>query len=55
LKYRGNAGARLEHDENGNLQYRADQAEADELLGQLNLTRHTFKGNFVGSSGSAFR
>ena len=47
LSFTGNAGARLEHDANGNLRYRADQAEADDILGQQNLARHTFKGNFV--------
>jgi hypothetical protein len=47
LSNRGNAGARLEHGGDGNFRYRADQAEADELLGQLQLQRHTIKGTFV--------
>jgi hypothetical protein len=61
LSFKGNSNARLEHDANGNLQYRADQEQADDLLGQLNLQRHTFKGNFVWdlpdlrSDGSALR
>ena len=55
-----NSGARLEHGTDGSLQYRADQDEADELLGRGQLQRHTFKGNFVwdlpdldGSDGAA--
>ena len=42
-----NSGARLEHGANGTLQYRADQEEADEILGRGQLQRHTIKGNFV--------
>ena len=42
-----NSGARLEHGTDGSLHYRADQDEADELLGRGQLQRHTFKGNFV--------
>jgi hypothetical protein len=39
--------ARLEHDANGIVRFRSDQAAADDLLGQGDLRRHTFKGNFV--------
>jgi carboxypeptidase family protein len=42
-----NAGARLEHGADGTLRYRADQAEADRLLGRGQLQRHTIKGTFV--------
>ncbi len=42
-----NAGARLEHGADGTLRYRADQEEADELLGRGQLQRHTIKGTFV--------
>jgi hypothetical protein len=47
LKNDTNAGARLEHAADGTLRYRADQAEADRLLGRGQLQRHTIKGNFV--------
>jgi Carboxypeptidase regulatory-like domain len=42
-----NAGARLEHSPDGSLRYRADQEEADRLLGRGQLQRHTLKGTFV--------
>jgi Carboxypeptidase regulatory-like domain len=42
-----NTGARLEHSADGTLRYRADQAEADEILGRGQLQRHTLKGTFV--------
>ena len=42
-----NAGARLQHAADGQLAYRADQEEADELLGRGQLQRHTIKGTFV--------
>jgi hypothetical protein len=42
-----NAGARLEHGADGQLQYRADQEEADRILGRGQLQRHTIKGTFV--------
>jgi hypothetical protein len=42
-----NAGPRLEHAPDGTLRYRADQEEADKLLGRGQLQRHTIKGNFV--------
>jgi hypothetical protein len=42
----GSVAARLQHNPDGTVSYRADQAEADELL-QVPPTRHTMKGNFV--------
>jgi len=42
----GSVGARLQHNPDGTVTYRADQAEADRLL-QTPPTRHTLKGNFV--------
>jgi Carboxypeptidase regulatory-like domain len=39
--------ARLQHNSDGTYSIRADQAEADELLGQAIANVHTFKGNFV--------
>ncbi|MEO7274002.1 MAG: hypothetical protein ABI211_18545, partial [Vicinamibacterales bacterium] len=47
LSQTNNSPARLEHDANGNVVYRADQAVADELLKQGNLLRHVVKANFV--------
>src|SRR5262245_8610432 len=47
LQQSANSGARLEHDANGNLRYRTDQADADELLKQGDLRRHVLKANFV--------
>jgi hypothetical protein len=41
-----NSPVRLEH-VNGQVQVRADQADADKLLGDNYPTRHTMKGNFV--------
>ena len=47
-----NAGARLEHAPDGTLRYRADQEEADRVLGRGQLQRHTIKGHLrVGSAG----
>ena len=46
LSTRGSVGARLQHNADGTFSYRADQAEADDLL-QTPPTRHTMKGNFV--------
>ncbi len=42
-----NAGARLQHGADGQLEYRADQEEADDILGRGQLQRHTIKGTFV--------
>jgi hypothetical protein len=42
-----NAGARLQHDANGVYSFRADQAKADELLGNNNPRDHIIKANFV--------
>ena len=42
----GSVGARLQHNPDGTVTYRADQAEADRLF-QTPPTRHTMKGNFV--------
>jgi hypothetical protein len=39
--------ARLQHNTDGTYSIRADQAEADELLGRAIANRHTFKGNVV--------
>ena len=47
LSQTNNSPARLEHDANGNVSYRADQAAADKLLNQGNLLRHVVKANFV--------
>ena len=41
------AGARIQHDANGNWSYRADQAQADALFQNYIPTRHTLKGDFV--------
>jgi hypothetical protein len=41
------APARLQHDGNGGLSFRADQAEADELLGNNAPVRHLVRANFV--------
>jgi hypothetical protein len=40
-------GARLQHNADGGYAIRADQAEADKLLGTVIGNRHNFKGNFV--------
>jgi hypothetical protein len=42
-----NSGARLQHGADGQLEYRADQEEADRILGRGQLQRHTIKGTFV--------
>jgi hypothetical protein len=39
--------ARLQHNSDGTYALRADQAEADDLLGTSIAKEHTFKGNFV--------
>jgi hypothetical protein len=44
---RQNAGARLQHDANGQYSFRADQAKANELLGNNNPRDHIMKANFV--------
>jgi hypothetical protein len=44
---RQQSAARLQHNPDGTFFYRADQAEADELLGNNNPVRHTMRGNFV--------
>jgi hypothetical protein len=46
LSSKGSVAARLQHNADGTVGYRADQAEADELL-QTPPIRHTMKGNFV--------
>jgi hypothetical protein len=40
-------GARLQHNSDGTYTLRADQSQADELLGTSIANRHTLKGNFV--------
>lgn len=42
-----NTAARLQHNPDGSYSIRADQAEADELLGTAIANRHVLKGNFV--------
>jgi hypothetical protein len=42
-----NAGARLQHAADGTYSFRADQARADELLGNNNPAAHFFRANFV--------
>lgn len=49
LQRTADAGARIQHDANGNWSYRADQAQADQLFGDYIATRHTFKGDLVWS------
>jgi hypothetical protein len=44
---RQQSAARLQHNPDGSFSYRADQAEADALLGDNNPVRHTMRGNFV--------
>src|SRR6185503_5358129 len=46
LSSTGNAGARLQHNPDGSVTYRSDQAEADKLM-QVDPIRHTMKANFV--------
>src|SRR5262249_26172627 len=43
----GSTGARLQHNSDGTFTERADQAQADELLGNFVPVKHSFKGNFV--------
>lgn len=47
LAQKGSVGARLQHNSDGSFTERADQAQADELLGNFIPTRHTMKGSFV--------
>jgi hypothetical protein len=49
LSYTGNVitPLRLEHAPDGSFQFRADQEEQDELMKQMPLRRHTWKGSFV--------
>ncbi len=55
------SGARLQHNPDGSFTYRADQAEADRLLGDNNPPLHLMRANFVWdmpdikSSGAAWR
>jgi hypothetical protein len=46
LSSTGSTAARLQHNADGTVTYRSDQAQADDLL-QLDPIRHTMKGNFV--------
>ncbi len=47
LSDRQSTGARLQHAADGSFSIRADQAQADELLGNALSARHLLKGNFV--------
>jgi len=47
LTQKGSTGARIQHNADGTFSERADQAQADELLGNYVPTRHQLKGNFV--------
>jgi hypothetical protein len=47
LSQKGSTTARLQHNADGTYSERADQAQADDLLGNFIPTRHNFKGNFV--------
>jgi hypothetical protein len=47
LSDREATGARLQHNPDGTFSLRADQAEADELLGDNLGSRHIMRGNFV--------
>ncbi|MEP6918224.1 MAG: hypothetical protein ABJC89_21430, partial [Acidobacteriota bacterium] len=49
LSFKGNTGLtqRLQHAADGSLSIRADQADYENLLQDLNLQRHLFKANFV--------
>jgi hypothetical protein len=47
LSDRQNTGARLDHAADGSYTIRADQDEADRLLGNAIASRHLLKGNFV--------
>jgi hypothetical protein len=46
LSSTGSTAARLQHNADGSVSYRSDQAQADDLL-QVDPIRHTMKGNFV--------
>src|SRR5439155_25705408 len=46
LSSEGSTGARLQHNPDGTVTYRSDQAQADALF-QTPPTRHTMKANFV--------
>ena len=46
LSSTGSTAARLQHNADGTVTYRSDQAQADDLL-QVDPIRHTMKGNFV--------
>jgi Carboxypeptidase regulatory-like domain len=46
LSSTGSTAARLQHNPDGTVTYRADQAQANNLL-QVDPVRHTMKGNFV--------
>jgi Carboxypeptidase regulatory-like domain len=47
LSQKGSTTARLQHNADGSYTERADQAQADDLLGNFIPVRHTMKGNFV--------
>ena len=47
LSDKANADARIEHRADGTFGVRADQAKADELLGNQNPTAHFMKASFV--------
>ena len=47
LAQKGSVGARLQHIPDGSYTERADQAQANELLGNFIPTRHTLKASFV--------
>ncbi len=47
LSQRGSTSARLQHNADGSFSERADQKDANRLLGDFVGNRHTFKGNFV--------
>jgi hypothetical protein len=49
LSYTGNTGLveRLQHNADGSVTVRADQAQYEDLLSQLNLQRHLLKANWV--------
>jgi len=47
LSQTGSTAARLQHNADGTFSERADQAQADELLGNFIPVKHNFKGNFV--------
>src|SRR5207237_6474359 len=44
---RQSAGVRLQHNADGSYAIRADQAQADDLLGNNNPLRHLLRANFV--------